>query len=113
MEKELAETRKGIKEEIGKISSETQEGIEQKGEELNKEIKEGQERMEVKIRNMKAELEECVETRCERQRGLLMEQGERIRSLEADHGHVGPVSQGEVGGLHDAGCACRVWGGGG
>ena len=40
---------------------------------------------------------------CEKQGVLLREQGGRIRSLEADRAQVGPVSQGGVGGLHDAG----------
>ena len=48
-------------------------------------------------------LAECVETRCERQGDLLREQGERICSLKADRAQVGPVSQGRVGGLPDAG----------
>ena len=52
---------------------------------------------------MKVELVGCVETRCKRQDGLLMEQGERIRSLKADRNQVGPVSLNEVRGLHDAG----------
>ena len=59
--------------------------------------------MEGKIEDKEMKLAKCVETQCERQGVLLREDGERIRSLEADHGQVGPVSRGEVGGLHDAG----------
>ena len=60
---------------------------------------------------MEVELAKRVETRCEKQDGLLEEQEERIRSLEADRGHVGPVSLGEVRGLHDVGvCMPRLGG---
>ena len=59
--------------------------------------------MEGKVEDMKVELVDCVETRCKRQDGLLMEQRERIRSLEADRNQVGPVSLNEVRGLHDVG----------
>jgi len=34
---------------------------------------------------------ECLETRCKGQDGLLQEQRERIRSLEADRDQVSPV----------------------
>ena len=59
--------------------------------------------METKIEDMEVKLAKCAETQCERQGVLLLEQGERIRSLKADRGQVGPVSLGEVRGLHDAG----------
>ena len=42
------------------------------------------------------ELEECLVTQCEQQDGLLEEQGEEIRSLEADRDEVSPVVPNEV-----------------
>ena len=81
---------------------ETQGEVEKVKDDLEK-AKDVQARMEGKVEDMKVELVDCVETRCRRQDGLLMEQGERIRSLEADRNQVGPVSLNEVRGLHDAG----------
>ena len=54
-------------------------------------VKEEQTQIEGKVRNIKVELVECLETQCKGQDGLLQEQRERIRSLEADRDQVGPV----------------------
>ena len=59
-------------------------------DELHK-VKEEQTQIERKLRDIKVELVECLETRCKGQDGLLQEQKERIRSLEADCDQVGPV----------------------
>ena len=80
---------------------ETQGEIGQVRDELNK-VKDEQARMEGKVKDIKTELVECIETRCKRQDGLLKEQREKIRSLEADRDQVSPVSPNEVGRLHDA-----------
>ena len=98
-QKELSQVKKEmeqVREEFGELSLETQEGREQEKGELN-------EVMEGKIGDMERRLARCVETQCEKQGVLLREQGERIRSLEADRAQVGPVLQGGVGGLPDAG----------
>ena len=42
------------------------------------------------------ELADCLVTRCEQPDSLLMEQGEGVCSLEADHDQVGPVELCEV-----------------
>ena len=55
---------------------ETQGDVEKVKDDLEK-AKDVQARMEGKVEDMKVELVDCVETRCKRQDGLLMEQGER------------------------------------
>ena len=43
------------------------------------------------VRDNEGELGECPVTRCKQQDSLLMERGEGICPLEADHDQVGPV----------------------
>ena len=57
--------------------------IAQVKDKLNR-VKEEQTQLEGKVRDIKVELVECLETRCKGQDGLLQEQRERIRFLEAD-----------------------------
>ena len=90
--KEVAQVKDGL----GKLSLGTPEGREQEKGEFKKV-------MEGKMEDMERRLVKCVETQCEKQGVLLREQGGRICSLEADRAQVGPVSQGGVGGLPDAG----------
>ena len=89
--------------EVFKLSKEelveTQGEIGQVRDELDK-VKDEQARMEGKGRDITTEFVECIETRCKRQDGLLKEQREKIRSLEADRDQVSPVSLNEVGRLH-------------
>jgi len=95
-EEKIAKTDKEVaqvKEDLGKFSLETI------GEGLNEVI-------EGKMEEVERRLVKCVETQCEKQGVLLWEQGGRIYPPpppEADRAQGGPVSQGGVGGLPDAG----------
>ena len=78
-------------------------------DDLNK-IKDKQARMEGKVKDIKTELVECIETRCKRQDGLLQEQREKIRSLEADRDQASPERPTEVGWSSDVTGYMPSWG---
>uniref|UniRef100_A0A8C4Q488 Uncharacterized protein n=1 Tax=Eptatretus burgeri TaxID=7764 RepID=A0A8C4Q488_EPTBU len=92
----------------GEEISKTNKEVEQVKEDLRKLLFEtiGEKLSEVikgKMEDMEGRLVKRVEAQGERQGVLLREQGGRICSLEVDCAQVGPVSQGGVGGLPDAG----------
>ena len=56
---------------------------------------------------------ECIGTWCEQQDGLLKEQREKIRSLEADRDEVSPVGPNKVERVHGTNGPMQSLGGGG